>query len=221
MTDHRTDVLAAAAVQLGAVTVVNRLSRLVVDQERFPDEGADEMESVGMGAVYTATSDGEVLRDLDEGQRDAMIAEFFRPYASTVAGLVGEVVEAHGRGVIVDVHSYPREPLAYEPGPGDERPQVCIGTDPTHTPAWLARTVAEVAAARGLTTATNTPFRGAYVPLDRYRRDDRVMAVMLKIRRDTYLDEASATPHAGELPLQSFVTEVVRVIGHRQGDDLH
>jgi N-formylglutamate deformylase len=40
---------------------VNRLSRLVVDPERFPDE-REVMNSVGMGAVYTRTSTGKRLR---------------------------------------------------------------------------------------------------------------------------------------------------------------
>jgi N-formylglutamate deformylase len=33
----------------------------------------------------------------------------------------------------------------------------------------------------------NGPFRGSYVPLRHYPRDDRVTSLMLEIRRDIYL----------------------------------
>ena len=41
------------------------VSRLVVDPERFI---ADPMECVGMGVVYTRTSNGEVLRAISKAQ---------------------------------------------------------------------------------------------------------------------------------------------------------
>lgn len=69
MTDAGTDVVAEQVVRSAACRpwlVLNRLSRLVVDPERFPDD-REVMRRVGMGAVYTRTSHGEVLRrdDLD------------------------------------------------------------------------------------------------------------------------------------------------------------
>ncbi|WP_369125167.1 MULTISPECIES: N-formylglutamate amidohydrolase [unclassified Cryobacterium] len=42
-----------------------------------------------------------------------------------------------------------------------------------------------------LETRSNTPFAGAYVPLKQYQMDARVSSVMLEIRRDVYLTEAT------------------------------
>ena len=63
MTDWHTDELFALPPD-EAVTVRFPVSRLVVDPERFEDPEAERMEAVGMGAVYTKTSQG--LSSCDE-----------------------------------------------------------------------------------------------------------------------------------------------------------
>src|SRR5665648_935693 len=55
MTDWHTDELFALPPDV-AVTIRFPVSRLVVDPERFEDPEAERMEAVGMGAVYTKTS---------------------------------------------------------------------------------------------------------------------------------------------------------------------
>ena len=51
MTDHHTDALFACVLERGGVALVNRLSRLVVDPERFPDDEHEPMARVGMGST--------------------------------------------------------------------------------------------------------------------------------------------------------------------------
>ena len=86
---------------------VNRLSRLVIDPERFPDE-REVMNSVGMGAVYTQTSTGKPLRSENPAHRAELIATRFEPYRRALADLVDDRIAATGRAVILDLHSYPR-----------------------------------------------------------------------------------------------------------------
>ena len=159
LTDHRTDALALAAAERAAVrpwAVVNPVSRFVVDVERFPD-GREEMAAVGMGAVYTHGTRGARIRADDPAHAEALLAAYFRPWGAAVA----ELVDA-GRTVLLDVHSYPRDPLPYERHADGPRPQVCLGTDPRHTPAWLV--AAAQAAFAGFEVALDSPFSGAYVP---------------------------------------------------------
>lgn len=186
ITDADTDVLAERVADLCGVrpwVFVNRLSRLVVDPERFPDE-TEEMNAVGMGVVYEATTQRGVLRQPSPADRRNLVQTYFEPYAAALAELVTKRLASAGRVTIVDVHSYPASALPYELHGNGPRPEVCLGTDDFHTPELLLdRARSALAAVTGDVTL-DSPFSGCYVPLDRYRRDSAVEAIMLEIRRD-------------------------------------
>ncbi|MFB7508515.1 N-formylglutamate amidohydrolase [Streptomyces broussonetiae] len=189
ITDAHTAELAALAAELATTTpwrFVNRLSRLVVDPERFPDE-REEMAAVGMGAVYTRTTHLGELRP-PETDPEPLLERYFRPYARAMTEAVADRLAAAGRAVIIDVHSYPSAPLPYEPHAAGPRPPVCLGTDPFHTPPWLTAAAREAFAPCGA-TGLDSPFAGTYVPLEFYGTDARVGALMVEIRRDTYMAE--------------------------------
>lgn len=189
ITDTRTDLLAdeaARAARRPPWRVANRVSRLVFDPERFPDD-REEMNAVGMGAVYERTTTGAALRHLTADDRRRIIDRFYEPYAHAVAGLVRERLAAVGKVVIVDVHSYPVQPLPYELHAAGPRPEVCVGADSFHTTAELLA-AAQAAMGGAAEVGVNSPFGGAYVPLDQYGGNPDVWAVMIEIRRDV-LDE--------------------------------
>jgi N-formylglutamate deformylase len=209
LTDHRTDELAADVAAVGASRVVASASRLVVDPERFLDPDREEMEQVGMGAVYTRGAWGGRLRDDDPEHRSALVARYFLPYHQAVEAEVDRLLARFGRCVVVDLHSYPTTMLPYELHGAGERPPLCVGTDPLHTPESLAAIVMDVAADAGLATAVDTPFAGTFVPTP-HLGDGRIASVMLELRRDTYLDEHTATLHEGAVAVRGLVTEVAR-----------
>ncbi|MGW0130398.1 N-formylglutamate amidohydrolase [Streptomyces sp. NPDC003299] len=201
ITDAHTAEIAAEAARLAGVTpwrFVNRLSRLVVDPERFPDQ-REEMTAVGMGAVYTRTTHREVLRR-DGLDPEPLLERYFRPYARAMTEAVAQRLDAVGRAVVVDVHSYPTAPLPYELHGTGPRPPVCLGTDAVHTPPALLKAACEAFAVCG-ETGLDSPFSGTYVPLDFYGREPRVAALMVEIRRDTYMSEPGgpAGPGLGRL----------------------
>jgi N-formylglutamate deformylase len=198
MTDVDTDLLAAhAALAAGERPWIfeNPVSRLVVDPERFPDE-REEMLAVGMGAVYTKTSYGEVLRVEDAAYTRALLAELFDPYAQAMTDLVENRLAETGRAVIIDVHSYPSQALPYELHGTDVRPAVCLGTDAFHTPGALVDAARAAFGGCG-ETALNSPFSGCYVPLRHYGVNREVSALMIEIRRDGYLVEPAGPRTAG------------------------
>jgi N-formylglutamate deformylase len=196
MTDARTEelaILAATQVTPRPWLFVNRLSRLVVDPERLPNDH-EELYDVGMGAVYTRTSGGLALREPDEEAERTLLSRFLTPYAEALADLVDERIFATRRAVLVDLHSYPADALAYELHQDAKRPPVCVGVDVDHTTDGLLERVSRACSVIG-EVVVNEPFVGTYVPLRHFGRDNRVTSVMLDLRRDTYLrDDGSLDP---------------------------
>jgi N-formylglutamate amidohydrolase len=218
MTDTDTDLIAARA----ALAVAERpwifedlVSRLVVDPERFPDE-REEMRAVGMGAVYTRTSQGEVLREEDPADDRSLLEEFFDPYARAMSDLVEDRLAATGRAVVIDVHSYPSLALPYELHGDGARPAVCLGTDEFHTPGWLLDAAREAFGGCG-EIALNTPFAGCYVPLRHYGRNRAVSALMLELRRDVYLAEPAGPQTTGFTALAEALSVLVERVAARAG----
>lgn len=216
ITDSHTARIAAAAAERCATApwrFVNQLSRLVVDPERFPDE-REEMLAVGMGAVYTRTTHREELRPAGhDGQ--PLIERYFHPYAAAMTDAVDERLDAVGRAVIIDVHSYPTERLPYELHGGGPRPPVCLGHDAFHTPAGLLAGAEKAFAGFG-GTGVNSPFEGTYVPLKYYGKDPRVSALMIEIRRDVYMSEPGGPPGPGLDTLATALAALVDGAGRAQ-----
>lgn len=216
MTDAYTDRIAAAAAAQAATTpwqFVNDLSRLVVDPERFPD-AREEMLAVGMGAVYTRTSDGSPLRARDHLTEAGLIARYFAPYAAALTQLVDDRLGACGSATIIDVHSFPSVALPYELHSDLARPEICIGRDSTHTPPELEAAAIEAFSVFGR-VGINMPFIGTYVPLAHYGVDHRVRSIMLEVRRDLYMDEASGEPD--EDALRDLGAALARLIDAASG----
>jgi N-formylglutamate deformylase len=169
------------------------------------------MRAVGMGAVYTHTSHCGRLRDDDRAHEKALLTAHYEPYAAAMTDLVDERLAATGRAVIIDVHSFPAVALPYELHADGERPAICLGTDEFHTPQALLA-AAEAAFSPCGSIALNTPFAGCYVPLKHYGTQPAVTAMMVEIRRDTYMTEPGGAPTAGIDRLVEALTRLVESV---------
>jgi N-formylglutamate amidohydrolase len=213
ITDAHTAELAAAAARAAGVTpwrFLNLLSRLVIDPERFPDE-REEMLAVGMGAVYTRTTHRSRLRPADADPQP-LIDRYFHPYARAMTEAVADRLAVTGRAVIIDVHSYPTAPLPYELHGDGPRPPICLGTDAFHTPPELVALAEEAFAGIG-GVGVDSPFSAAYVPLRYYGKEPGVAAVMVEIRRDTYMTEPGGPTGAGFSRVAAALAALVDAVG--------
>lgn len=114
-----------------------------------------------------------------------------------MSDLVTDRIATAGRAVIIDVHSYPTSPSAYELHPDGQRP--ALVSAPTHTTPPRLIEAAYTAFSPLEDIGADTPFSGTYVPLDHYNTDPHVYSVMIELRRDQYLtDEGELVDIAAE-----------------------
>jgi hypothetical protein len=81
--------------------------------------------------------------------------------------------------------------LPYELDQIWERADICVGTDPFHTPPSVRDAIIATAEGEGYSVAVDVPFAGALVPLSYYGKDRRVLSVMIEVNRRLYMDEHS------------------------------
>ena len=207
MTDRYTDDLFDARDRMIS-TIVFPWSRLLVDPERFRDDAQEPMAARGMGAVYTRTSQGEILRgepSLDE--RERLLRTYYDPHHAEFEKVVAAVLERDDHCLIVDAHSFPSVALPCDLDQSPNRPEICIGTDVFHTPEWLGRAAAGMFWDEGWETEINRPYAGAIAPMRWYGRDPRVASLMIEVNRSTYMDEATG----GKIAMFDGVKEALQI----------
>lgn len=186
MTDHGTDFLFFDATA-PLYRQVSPWSRLFVDMERFREDAQEPMSQLGMGVLYEKSSSGAALRaPLSADRRERILKDYYDAHHAALTAKVDEVLEAFGYCLIIDCHSFPKEPLPYE-NPSLARPAIGLGSDDFHTRPEVLEAFAQAFRAGGQEVAINEPFSGSLVPMKHYRKDPRVQSIMIEIRRDLYL----------------------------------
>ena len=198
---------------IGGVSVIYGYSRMVVDPERFESDQEEIMASKGMGVIYTKTSNGNKLRaNPSEDEREELVDLFYRPYHAAVEHEVQSLIDTFGNCLILDCHSFPSIPLPYEINQDSNRPDICLGTDPYHTPKELIEITQNLLRKYNLTTALNAPFEGTYVPMKFLRTDRRVSSLMIEINRRLYMDEKIGEKSDSFNNTQKIITNMLRHI---------
>ena len=182
------------------------VSRLVVDTERFADDAQEPCAKVGMGATYVRTSDGRPLRALTPERRVELMERFYWPHHRALDAAAAARLARFGRCVILDAHSYPTGPLPTQLASGPS-PEIGIGTQPGHTPSTLRDLAVDFFRAHGCSVGVDVPFSGAMVPNACFGLDPRLWSVMIEVRRDLYMDEATGERHAGFARTQVLLTD--------------
>ena len=203
MTDAYTDEFPLALE--GARAVVFPVSRLLVDVERFRDDAEEVMSQKGMGAVYTTTHDGRPLKSLVSGRKEELLRRFYDPHHAELACRVRDSLARHGTCLVLDIHSFPSKPLPYEFDQSPDRPDICLGTDPFHTPPSMVEDFKVLLEKASFTVKENSPFSGTLVPSPFFRRTRQVHSMMIEIDRSLLMDEASGE----RLPVCGRVFEAI------------
>ena len=205
LTDWHTGSLYAEGVAADDILRAE-VSRLVVDVERFADDRLECCSLMGMGATYVKTCDGRPLRSLSSARRAELLDLYYWPHHHALDEAAASRLTRFGRCVILDAHSFPTGPLPTQVD-FSTPPEIGIGTQSGHTSLELQALAEAFFRARGFVVGVGIPFSGAIVPNRFFGRDPRVQSVMIEVRRDLYMDEATVERHAGFSRMQSILSE--------------
>lgn len=209
LTDMYTDEL----YQLpGAERAVFPVSRFLVDAERFDDDALESMAARGMGALYTVTTDLKPLRPQPSaGRRAELMSRYYDPHHESLNQWADRVLAAHGRGLLVDCHSYPSRVLPYELETTPRlRPQIGIGTDSFHTPPALGKAVVSGFERRGYEVGLDSPFAGTLTPGRHYGKSQNIHAFMIEVRKDLYMNEQTGAKLETFSKVRADITEILK-----------
>ena len=169
------------------VPVIAPASRMVCDTERFREEDREPMAKIGMGVCYSRTQDLKHSICIGEGHREWVLHSLYDVHHKYLEMTVDRGLAMAGRVLILDCHSFSPVPLPYEPDQDPDRPDICIGTDPFHSPEAVVQACVAFFKRRGYSVKVNSPYGGTIVPIRFLGRDDRVMSIMVEVNRGLYL----------------------------------
>jgi N-formylglutamate amidohydrolase len=197
------------------------VSRLVVDPERFLNDVQEPMAKLGMGVIYTKASAGQALREQPTAEeRNLLIDNYYRPHHKRLSEAVDSALKKDGNAMIIDCHSFPSKPLPFEFHQNPDRPDICIGTDDSHTPQWMQEALEGQCQYEGLNYALNRPFAGSIVPIEHYRENPNVLSIMIEVNRRLYINEKTGEKSAAFDNCRQLVGRMVAVLRVAAADRL-
>ena len=156
-------------------TIIFPYSRFVCDVERFID---DPMDEIGQGIIYRKDYYGF---DIKRNISDEKTLEIYNFHHDHFNKKVNFQLGLYPKVVIVDCHSY--WPWAFSVNNDID---ICIGTDPYHTPNELKNIVYDYFKTNGYNVAINNPFNGSIVPDVHYKNNEDVYSIMIEVNKNLY-----------------------------------
>lgn len=177
-TDWHTDTIFKCtdrSLEPRVATIVFPMSRYTLDVERYI---GDPMEQCGQGAIYTRTKDGSSERRVEPGVAVPLTAMYANHW-TTVS------IACHGKGLLIDCHSFPTDHSAPNSSGGDF--DVCIGYngDGTYPGDGVIETIAGHFRDAGYSVGINEPFSNSFAPVPDFP------SVMIELRKGIYMDEGT------------------------------
>ena len=229
MTDWYTDELYINGIGKPLVAPV---SRLLCDMERFKDDLKEEMSVVGMGICYTQTHDLKILTNFKFSHKMEMIRKYYDPYHQMLTNYTEEAIAGHKCALLIDCHSFSNSLYECDLNYACDRPDICLGTDPEHTPKELREMLTSYFENLNYSVKENYPFSGTIIP-NGYENNRKLYSIMIEINRALYLkwekDEVKKKEeeflvlkeriHGAEKLIQSFMdSRILELENDEKGD---
>lgn len=189
------------------VPVVAEFSRFACDAERFRNDEEEPNAAAGQGFFYTHTMRGIFFRQANSALKEKAALELYDPHHAQLEAAVQAALNENPRCLIIDGHSFCDDDLI-----GANLPDFCIGSDPFHTPEALVNDMAAFLRDKAYRVAVNYPFAGALVPQKWYRKDVRVLSIMVEINKRLYLENDMITKRADFVGIKNLCADMIATI---------
>ena len=168
--DLYTEQLARQAWPMATI-IEAKISRIVLDVERYEDDSKEIMSKFGRGIIYTRSHDGKKIRAaVSQKKRQKLIDQYYTPHWKKLRD------NAKGK-ILIDLHSYPVEPWSIELRPNHSRPEIDLGFTEKLTPTKWVTSITNHFKNLDFEVGHNTPYSGV---IDAGAK----AAIMIEIRRD-------------------------------------
>ena len=161
--------------------IVQEISRVVVDMERYRNDKDEPMSKLGMGLFYEKDDLGNIIRIRRETYTKCL--KIYDDYHAKLTNLVDEKLNIYDKCYILDCHSF-HNGLTYTGYNTKNFPDVCIGFNEEH-PNKEILYIKKLFEKYGYIVALNMPFSGALVPL-KHLNNPKVYSIMLELNRQVY-----------------------------------
>jgi len=208
--DAYVDRLFASAPDYGAPLLAATLPRAYVDLNRSAEEldpsliagaqrrGANPRVSAGLGVIPRVVAEGRPIRSGKIPLREALtrLRVGYHPFHDKLSDLLDDQRARHGKALLFDCHSMPRDALSSAPLVRGRRPDIILGDRfGAACGRWLIDAAAGLFADAGFVVARNAPFAGGYITQHYGRPSRGVHALQIEIDRAIYMDERSVQPN--------------------------
>jgi len=195
-----------------SILVKADFSRIFCDTERFAEDSQEVMAKYGMGVLYEKLDDGAVIREVSPALRKEILKHYYWPHHNQLLLAVKDQLQANGKALIVDCHSFPSNPLIRDLSQEKNRPDFNIGTDAFHTPYYLIEISKHFFKEKGYSLGVDWPYSGAIVPLNHYQKTKNVSSIMLEINRALYLHEPGNQKSNNYAAVKETIHEYLQLI---------
>jgi N-formylglutamate amidohydrolase len=230
--DAYVDCFLRAAPAAGASVLLGAVPRAYVDYNRAATEldpalidgissrGLNPRIASGLGVIPRVVAGGRAIYrgKITQAEAERRLRLFWHPYHTKLAQILAQLRARHGRAILLDMHSMPRDAVSMSNQHSTLRPDIVLGDRfGASAHSTITDAVAEIFTQAGLRVARNSPFAGAYITQAHGQPSMGQHAIQIEIDRGLYLDEARVAPNASFGPFCDVMDQIVRklaALGH-------
>ena len=141
---------------------------------------------------------------------------YYRPHHAALNAWAEAASNQYGTCLLIDAHSFTSNPLPCDLNQNPLRPDICIGTDPFHTPPELQLRLIEIFESFNYSVLLNEPYAGTLVPSAYGQKQSQVKSIMIEINLALYMNETDGTRSENFETVKSHVAEALELLAKVQ-----